>query len=224
MKSVYARALGEAAADLHPKVRERYGTEIEDAVVCVGNGRMDIDHGSLALPALYTMTTQNILFPETGEGVPFTVTSAEYRTDAGHQVLGMRREFTFEGTVRRFDSRTLWDAADQRLLDFLGSSGRLVSELHPRVEDGALIVEGGRQWLRVGRRYLRLPGPLAADVRVRDHYDDDAERYGVHATLQSALTGEILSYDGTFTQELDADREIPAYLRPSVDFETLPSR
>lgn len=224
MTGVYARALGEAVADLHPKVQERYGTDSGPGVVTVGRGEMDVTSSRLARPALYAMTTQNLLFPETGTAVPFSVTSAEYRTDDGHQVLGMRRSFEFEGAVRHFDSRTLWDADGNRLLDYLGSGGRLVSELHPHVEDGALVVEGGRQWLRVGGRYLPLPGPFAADVAVRDHYDDAAERYGVHAELRSPLAGEIITYDGRFTQEEHWDRDVPDELRATYDFTPLPPR
>lgn len=221
---VYGLALEEAAADLHPKVQERYGEDSGPGVVTVGRGEMDVASGTLALPALYAMPSQNLLFPETGTDVPFTVTSAEYRTDAGHQVLGMRRTFEFDGTVRHFDSRTLWDAEGERLLDYLGSGGHLVSELDPRVEDGALVVEGGRQWLRVGGRYLRLPGALAAEVSVRDHYDDATERYGVQAELRSPLAGEIVAYDGTFTQERHHDRAVPDVLRPAYDFAPLPPR
>ena len=224
MTGVFARALGEAVADLHPKVQERYGTDSGPGVVTVGRGEMDVTSGRLARPALYAMTAQNLLFPETGTGIPFSVTSAEYRTDAGHQVLGMRRSFEFEDTVRHFDSRTLWDADGERLLDYLGSGGSLVSELHPRVEDGALVVDGGRQWLRVGGRYLPLPGPLAADVTVRDHYADEEERYRVHAELRSSLTGEIVTYDGRFTQERHRDRDVPDELRATFDFTPLPPR
>lgn len=224
MTGVYALALGDEVADLHPKVQERYGTDSGPGVVTIGRGEMDVTSGTLALPALYTMTRENLLFPETGTDVPFTVTSAEYKTEAGHQVLGMRRAFEFEGTVRHFDSRTIWDDDGERLLDYLGSAGRLVSELHPRVEDGALVVEGGRQWLRVGDQYLPLPGPLAADVTVRDHYDDAAERYGVHAGLRSPLVGEIVTYDGRFTQERHRDRDVPAELRATYDFRPLPPR
>ena len=224
MTGVYARALGDAVEGLHPKVQERYGTDSGPGVVTVGRGEMDVTSGTLARPALYAMPAQNLLFPETGTDVPFTVTAAEYRTDGGLQVLGMRRSFEFDGTVRRFDSRTLWDADGERLLDYLGSGGHLVSELHPRVEDGALVVEGGRQWLRVGGRYLPLPGPLAADVAVRDHYDEEADRYGVHAELRSALAGEIVTYDGRFTQERHRDRDVPDALRAGYDFTPLPPR
>ncbi len=222
MTGVYERALGKSAADLHSKVRERYGIGPDDDVVCVGRGLMDITRGLLALPVLYAMPYRDLLFPERGESVPFTVTTVGYRTGAGHEVLTTRREFEFDRTERRFDSLTLWDAENERLLDFLGRNGHVVSELHPRVEDGALVVEGGRQWFRIRGRYLPIPGPLGADVTVRDRYDDEEERYRVTAVVESALAGHILSYRGAFTQEFEELADVPTDLRPTRGLSRLP--
>ena len=224
MPGVYERALGEAAEDLHPKVRERYGIGPDDPVACVGRGRMDITRGTLALPALFAMTTQDLLFPEAGRDVPFTVTTVGYRNDGGYEVLTTRREFDFGDTQRRFDSLTLWDPDAGRLLDFLGRNGPIASELRPRVEDGALVVGGGRQWLRVGGRYVALPGPLAASVEVRDRYDEADEQFHVTAVVENALAGHILSYRGTFTQAFEEMTDVPADLRPSPGLSTLPPR
>jgi hypothetical protein len=207
MTGVYERALGDAADELHPMVRERYGIGPDDEVACVGRGRMDISRGTHVLPALYAMTTQDLLFPEGGHDVPFTVTTVGSGNEAGFEVLTTRREFEFDSTRRRFDSRTVWDAARERLFDFLGRDGLLASELRPRVEAGALVVESGRQWLRLGDRYLPIPEPLAASVEVRDRYDDADERYHVTAVIENPLAGHVLSYRGSFTQEMtDLDR------------------
>ena len=222
MTGVYEHALGDSASDLHPAVRERYGIGPDDPTVCVGRGTMDITRGTLALPALYAMTRQNMLFPESGEDVPFTVTTAGYRTDTGHEVLTTHREFEFPNKRRRFDSLTVWDAANERLLDFLGTGARIASELHPRVEGGALVVEGGRQWLRVGARYVPLPGPLGVRVVVSDRYDDDDEQYHVNAVVESPLAGHILGYSGTFTQELREVDDVPDDLQPMGRFSTVP--
>lgn len=224
MTGVYERALGEAAADLHPKVHERYSLDADDGVVCVGRGEMDITRGTLVLPALYAMATQNMLFPEAGTDVPFSVTTTAYTTAAGHEAMTTRREFDFGETTRVFDSLTVWDAAAGRLLDFLGTHGRVASELRPRVEDGALVVAGGRQWARVGGRYVPLPGPLAADVEVRDRYDEADERYHVTATVENALVGHMLGYRGSFTQERTDRGETPADLRLVRGLDRLPPR
>ena len=239
---VYEHALGDAAADLHPNVRDRYALDAEDDAATVGSGRMEITRGTLALPALYAMTARNMLFPESGTDVPFTVTTVGHRTDDGHGVdagyeaLTTRREFDFDGKRRRFDSLTVWDPGTSdsqggrgpggRLLDYLGTGGLLVSELHPRVEDGALVVEGGRQWARLGNRYAKIPGPLAADVTVRDRYDESDERFHVVATVESAVAGTVLTYRGSFTQEQEAQEmtTVPDDLRPTRAVTPLPPR
>jgi hypothetical protein len=213
MTGVYERALGDAADDLHPRVRERYAIGPGDGAV-VGRGEMDIENGTLALPALYAMPARDLLFPETGTDVPFTVTTVAYELD-GHEAMTTRRTFEFGDTQRRFDSVTVWDHDHDRLLDFLGRGGLIASELRPRVEDGALVVGGGRQWLRAGGRYVPLPGPLAADVEVRDRYSEDDERYHVLGTVRSALTGRILRYRGTFTQTVEAMDPVPEEFKPT---------
>ena len=224
MTGVYDRALGDAAADLHPKVRDRYSLGPDDGTVCVGRGEMDITRGALVLPALYAMTTQNMLFPEAGEDVRFSVTTVAYTTEGGHEAMTTRRAFDFGDTTRLFDSLTVWDADAERLLDFLGTHGRIASELHPRVEDGALVVAGGRQWTRLGNRYVPLPGPLAADVEVRDRYDENDERYHVTATVENDLVGHMLGYQGTFTQNQTASGGTPDDLRIVRGLDRLPPR
>ncbi|WP_029601915.1 DUF4166 domain-containing protein [Halococcus hamelinensis] len=222
MTGVYERALGAAADDLHPKVRERYSVDPTDDTIGVGRGRMDITRGTHVLPALYPMTALNLLFPEAGHDVPFTVRTAGFE-EGGHEALATIREFEFREKRRRFDSLTVWDADRERLFDFLGTGGRLVSELHPRVEAGVLVVESGAQWLRVGDQYLRFPEPLAASVEVRDRYDETGERYHVDATIENPLAGHILSYRGTFTQGSESASTVPDDLRPTRGIERLPS-
>jgi hypothetical protein len=221
MTGVYERALGDAAEDLHPKVRERYELGPEDGVT-VGRGRMDISRGTHVLPALYAMTSRDMLFPEAGHDVRFAVTTVGYELD-GHEAMTTRRTFNFDGTRRRFDSVTVWDEQNERLLDYLGRGGPIATELHPRVEDGALVVEAGRQWLHRKGRYVGLPEAMVADVEVRDRYDDPGERYHVLATVENPLAGHILSYRGTFRQA-DEDREDHdvATLKPMTTLPKLP--
>jgi hypothetical protein len=224
MTGVYEHALGSAVEDLHPKVRERYDLSPEDDRICVGGGRMDISRGTHVLPMLYAMTTQNLLFPEAGHDIPFSVRTIGFHDSAGHEALATLREFEFPQKHRRFDSLTIWDATNERLLDFLGTGGHLVSELHPHVEAGVLVVKSGRQWLRMGDRYIQLSGPLAVDVEVRDRYDDTDDRYHVSAVIENALAGHVLSYRGTFTEEMDALETVPDDLRPTRGIGTLPPR
>jgi hypothetical protein len=224
MTGVYERALGAESDELHPNVRERYGIDSSDDIVCVGRGKMDISRGTHVLPALYAMTTKNLLFPEAGHDIHFTVRTVGFRDEFGRAVLATIREFAFESKRRRFDSLTVWDADNERLLDFLGTDGFLVAELHPHVENGALVVETGRQWFRLSDRYVRVSGPLAVDVEVRDRYDATDERYHVTAVIENTLAGHVLSYRGAFTQEMNDLDTLPNKLRPTRGIETLPPR
>jgi len=218
---VYEYALGDETDDLHPKVRDRYALGPEDEYATIGRGKMDITRGTLALPVVSVMPFWNLLFPESGTDVPFSVTTVGFR-DPMYEALTTRREFEFDGGIRRFDSLTVWDADRERLFDFLGTGGHVVSELHPRVEDGALVVEGGKQWTSVGGRYLPMPGPLAVDVTVRDRYDETDERFHVTATVESALAGHVLGYQGSFTHEQRAIETVPPDLRPTTGIDPFP--
>ncbi|WP_224268882.1 DUF4166 domain-containing protein [Haloprofundus salinisoli] len=224
MTGVYERALGDEANDLHPKLRERYTLDADDGALCVGRGEMDISRGTHVLPALYAMASQDLLFPEGGHGVPFTVKTVGFRDDAGDEALATVREFSFGRRRRRFDSLTVWDEDNERLLDFLGTDGLLVSELLPSVEAGALVVGSGRQWVRRDERYVRLPGLLAANVEVRDRYDDADERYHVDAVVENVLAGHVLSYRGSFTQEMETLDAVSDDFRPTHRLDALPPR
>ncbi|MDZ7745229.1 MAG: DUF4166 domain-containing protein [Halobacteriales archaeon] len=219
MTGVYAAKLGDEADNLHQRVRDRYALASTDDSVCVGRGEMDITRGTLVLPGLYAMPHWNLLFPERGEAVPFTVTTAGVEV-AGREALITQRAFTFESTTRRFDSLTVYDDDRDRLFDFLGRGGHIVSELHPRVESGELVIEGGKQWARVAGRYLPLAGPMAATVEVRDNFLDSEDCFRVRAEVTNPLVGEILGYSGTFTQTTES-RETES-LRPGATPTTLP--
>lgn len=220
MTGVYEHALGEAADDLHPNVRDRYSLGPEDGAT-VGRGRMDISRGVHTLPALYGMTTRDLLFPEAGRDIRFAVTTDGYVLD-GHEAMTTRRTFNFDGKRRRFDSVTVWDDRNERLLDYLGRGGLIATELHPRVEAGRLVVEAGRQWLHHKGRYVALPDAMAANVEVRDRYDEADEAYHVLATVENPLAGHILSYRGSFTQDSDVD--VTEDLRPLKRLPKLPPR
>ena len=83
MMGVLERALGNEWADIHPKVRERYGLSTDGEIhTVVGRGTMDrITHGTLALPALAVGPLRNTFFAETGTDVPFEIWTDAFRDE-----------------------------------------------------------------------------------------------------------------------------------------------
>jgi hypothetical protein len=224
MTGIYEHALGSEVDELHPKVRERYSIDSDDNLISIGRGKMDISRGTHVLPALYVMPARNLLFPEAGDNVPFTLKTIGFREESGYEVLATIREFDFDQTHRRYDSLTVWDADNERLLDFLGTGGNLVAELNPRVEGGILIVESNRQWFRFDDQYVRLPESLAVSVKIRDRYDEVDDQFYVNAVIENALAGHVFSYRGMFTHETDEIESVPSDMQTTTEIYALPPK
>jgi hypothetical protein len=75
MTSIYHQALGSDFSKLHPKIQRRFGISSQSGLASCGTGTMDrIWHGApYTLPFLFVGTWRNIMFPESGRNVPFTI-------------------------------------------------------------------------------------------------------------------------------------------------------
>jgi hypothetical protein len=198
--ALFERALGEDWADLHPKLRERYGVVAADDQEVIGRGVMtELSPSRLAAPVLWLGTRDDFLFPERGTDVPFTITTEAFVDDAGNEALFLERAFETD-PPRQFVDTLRWNPERECITDLLGAGGRVVSDLHLGVDDGALTLELGTQWLRIAGRYVRLPGPLAVEGTLRDWYDDDAAAYNVAAEIRNPVF-TVFSYRGHFENE-----------------------
>ena len=209
MNSVFQRALGSAYEDLHPAIRERYAPTSEDGIRCVGRGTMRrIRRNRLALPVLWAGTRRNLLFPETGTDVPFEVRTTPFEED-GVETVAYVRAFDV-GPGRRFDAYMHYDADRECVVDALGTHRTLHTELFPSVTpSGALHVETGEQWVRVGGRHVPVPLPFRADVDVLERFDDDSETFEIEVDVSNPIVGRVFAYDGQFTVEYEACPTLP---------------
>ena len=216
MTSIFQRALGADFDRLHPRMQERFGFGADDARACVGSGVMDrVWHGrGYTVPFLYLGAARNILFPEQGSGVPFTIENYAYRDGYGRDTLTFVRTFELApGRRRRFDATMVYAAGRGRLVDFLGTHQHYSTDLELEVDErGGLTVSTGAQHL-LGWRF---PISLAARAQVREYFDDDAGCFRVRVQVVNPRFGPVFGYTGRFTARyLDtAAVPVPAAVRP----------
>ena len=187
MASVYERVLGERIGELDPDLRRYFG-ELPAGMVGRGSGVYEVagSRVRVARPVLAWLARRQVLFPEYGHSIPFTV---ENRGDRA-----ARRTFTFPRITRvMVDEMSVVDGS---LRDRLGRHGGLEVEFTLQVRDAALHMRSRRQWLRLGPLRFRMPG-LVRVVLVETAVGGGRQRVDVRMT--APLLGEVFRYAGEFT-------------------------
>ncbi|MEM8924047.1 MAG: DUF4166 domain-containing protein [Actinomycetota bacterium] len=215
MTSIYQRALGPDFERLHPRMQERFGFSSADAVAHIGTGVMErMTRGSfLTVPFLRFGSRRNLLFPEHGTQVPFTVANYAYIDDFGRETITWDRTFEFVGRRRRFDAQMIWSEERNVIVDYLGTHQHVAADLHCWVdEDGGINFRSGEQRLYEGPLRFRMPRRLTGHARVREWWDDEAERFRIRVDVHNPILGHIVGYRGSFsdvTIPIDGQRQIP---------------
>jgi hypothetical protein len=102
--------------------------------------------------------------------------------------------------VMRFDPRS------GALVDTIGPRRAIRVELIPSVEDGALSLVSGRQWLRVAGIPLPLPRALVGSARVREREEADG-RIVLSLAVSHPWLGEYAGYEAVLgTDEQESER------------------
>jgi len=187
--SVYERVLGERIGELDPELRRYFG-ELPAGTVGRGSGVYEVagSRVRVARALLAWLARRQVLFPEYGHGIPFTV---ENRGDRA-----ARRTFSFPRVTRvMVDEMSVVDGA---LRDRLGRRGGLEVEFALDVRGGALHMRSRRQWLRLGPLRFRMPGL----VRVVLTETAVGGRQRVDVRMTAPLLGEVFRYAGEFTYSI----------------------
>src|SRR5687768_18475172 len=122
MTSIYQRALGSDFERLHPQIQRRFGFSSADGLASIGRGVMDeVWRGRFyTIPFLHLGTWRQIMFPETGRDIPFTVENYAFVDDFGRETVSWVR--TFETPrIRRFDAYMVYSRSEERRV---GKEGR----------------------------------------------------------------------------------------------------
>jgi hypothetical protein len=216
VSSVFEEALGADFQRLHPMMRRRFGVGLDAAEACVGRGVMQsIRRGPWwTVPFLQIGRLRNILVPDVGRDVPFTIENYPYRDEHGRETVTFVRTYTTRpGREARFDATML--LVDGRVLDYLGSHQHLAVDLDLAVDErGGLVLTSDAQRFHEGPVSFRFPMLFSGRATLHEWWSDEEQAFHVDMQVHNRVFGFLFGYRGTFTCEWVPATDAPARLKP----------
>lgn len=216
MTSVFEQALGADFQRLHPMMRRRFAVGLDAGEACVGRGVMtSIRRGPWwTVPFLQIGRLRNILVPDVGRDIPFTIENYPYRDELGRETVTFVRTYaTRPGRTARFDATMV--VVDGRVLDYLGTHQHLAVDLDLEVDDrGGLVVRSGAQRFYEGPLGFRFPMLLSGRAILREHWSEEDEAFHVDLEVRNRVFGFLFGYRGTFTCTWVPATDAPEHLKP----------
>jgi len=217
--SIYKKYLGNDFSKLHPKLQERFNLSIENGLSMKGTGKMHHiwNAGLHTRPFLQLGTMRNIMFPESGEDVPFTIENYCYLDSFGRETVAWIRKFHFGEKIRNFDATMVFSEKQHRLIDYLGNKQHLVTDLELTAnDDGSLTIRSGPQRFYEKKVGFDFPPLFSGNAEVHESYDAENDRFNISVVVSNKTFGNIFGYNGYFKAEFKKlnTEDIPAYARP----------
>lgn len=215
MTSIFQTAMGTDFDRLHPMLQRRFGMGLAAGYGCVGTGVMtSIRRGPWwTVPFLHLGRVRNILIPDVGADVPFTIHNLPYRDPYGRETITFAREYSIRARPSRFDATMILDGG--QVVDYLGTHQHLAVDLQMRAEpDGSLLLTTHAQRFYEGPIGFTFPLVLSGTAVLRESWDDTIDAFRVDLTVSNRLFGFLFGYQGTFTCEYVTATDAPAELKP----------
>jgi hypothetical protein len=216
MTSIFERALGSDFVRLSPMMQKRFGVGLDSGYACVGTGVMSrIRRGPWwVVPFLQIGKLRNILIPDVGQDVPFTIENYPYRDPFGRETVTFVREYRVRRKPSRFDATMILE--NGRVLDYLGTHQHLAVDLDLRVEDdGSLSLTSDAQRFYEGRLIaFRFPMLFSGRAELHERFDEVAGVYRIRMEVRNRVFGFLFGYEGDFTCEFPAATDAPERLKP----------
>lgn len=225
MSSIFETALGEDFHRLHPMMQKRFGVDVEAGYACVGTGVFsEVRRGAWwTVPFLRFGAFRNILFPDNGNNIPFTVENYPYIDGFG------RPTFTFVRTLempalrggaakkRRFDATMVHSNQRGAIVDYLGTHQHLATDLVLEVlDDGSLHLQTTRQRFYEGPVAFSFPPIGTGTADLYESYDEARGVYTIQMQVRNPYFGFLFGYKGEFSCEFPAvvGDAMPGHLKP----------
>jgi len=215
MTSIFEHALGDDFARMHPRLQKRFGMGLDSGYASVGTGTMSrVRRGPWwTVPFLHIGKIRNILIPDTGSNVPFTIENYPYLDPFGRETITFVREYRVRAKPSRFDATMVLHNGE--VLDYLGTHQHLAVELDLTVEDdGSLLLRSGAQRFYEGPFGFRFPMLFSGRALLRERFDDEIGRYRISLEVHNSVFGFLFGYDGVFDCEFPAATDAPQRLKP----------
>lgn len=215
MVSMFREAMGPDFTRLHPQLQRRFGIGLSSGTARIGRGVMDeIRRGpAWTVPFLQIGRLRNILVPDVGVGVPFTISNYPYRDPFGRETVTFVREYRIDGRDRRFDATMVLD--EGRIVDYLGTHQHLAVDLDLRAEeDGSLVLRSDAQRFYEGPVAFRFPMLFSGRATLRERYDEQDQRFHIDLRVDNDRFGFLFGYRGSFTCEFVDAHDAPARYKP----------
>ncbi|MEY9972049.1 hypothetical protein ABH966_002423 [Lysinibacillus sp. RC46] len=200
--TIYQTLLGEDFTRLHPMLQKRYMLPVDQSFYATGVMHK-IESGTKWLRPFYAIATKTkFLFPESGDGVPFSICNTCRVLPSGELEVLWERTFNFSTRTRHFDARMTIDPVRKIVKDYLGSPALFYSDLHFSVtREGRLIIRSGVQRFVVSKMECPIPKILEGRVIVEEGFDDKRNVFTIHVSIHNPLIGRLMMYAGEFTQQ-----------------------
>ena len=218
MASIYEQVMGKEFKRLHPRIQQRFGFNSADRVASIGHGMMDsVWYAKWAALPLYLGTTRNIMFPQGGERIPFTIENFAYKDRYGRETVTWNRKFNFPNAIRQFDATMIYSAERSGIVDYLGNKQHLAVDLEISASpNGGIRIRSGEQRFYEGWLQFRFPRSFTGIAEVCEWYDDWEDQYKISVEIDNPLLGPVFRYKGSFDAhflDLTVNR-IPLDARP----------
>ncbi|KQX07271.1 MULTISPECIES: DUF4166 domain-containing protein [unclassified Leifsonia] len=215
MSSIFEQAMGADFSKLHPMLQRRFGVGIEAGYGCIGTGTMaSIRRGPWwTVPFLHIGRIRNILVPDMGTGVPFTIENFPYLDPLGRETVTFVREYRVRSRPSRFDATMIID--EGRIVDYLGSHQHLAVDLELTAQtDGSLLLRSGEQRFYEGPLAFRFPMLFSGRAELRESFDDEAQVFRIALEVHNEVFGFLFGYEGAFSCEFPEATDAPVRLKP----------
>ncbi|QDG64852.1 DUF4166 domain-containing protein [Pseudarthrobacter sp. NIBRBAC000502772] len=220
MASIFEVALGQDFQRLHPMLQKRFGVDTEAGYGCVGHGVFsEVRRGAWwTVPFLRLGAYRNILFPDQGNDIPFTIENYPYIDGFGRPTVTFVRTLDLPSSKRRrFDATMVHSERSGGIVDYLGTHQHLATDLELEVlADGSLHLQSGAQRFYEGFAGFTFPAVCTGTADLYEGFDDIRGVFTIQMQVRNPVVGFLFGYRGEFTCTYPSlsGTAIPAHLKP----------